>query len=93
MTTTLVRQNRQNILNRRDDFLPNENVDPWCGRRVQGCLPAALTGDERPGARLVVGDLFGSNLFNSLAGGAFIGFATGSGAVLLAHTCLPCRCR
>jgi cation:H+ antiporter len=37
-----------------------------------------IAAQRRGESDLVVGNLFGSNLFNSLAGGAVIGFATGT---------------
>ena len=40
-------------------------------------LVTTVQAQRRGEADLVVGNLFGSNLFNSLAGGAFIGFASG----------------
>ena len=40
-------------------------------------LATTIAAQRRGEADLVVGNLFGSNLFNSLAGGAVIGFATG----------------
>jgi cation:H+ antiporter len=43
-------------------------------------LVTAVVAQRRGQSDLVVGNLFGSNLFNSLAGGAVIGFATPAGA-------------
>ncbi len=40
-------------------------------------LVTTIQAQRRGETDLVVGNLFGSNLFNSLAGGAFIGFAAG----------------
>jgi cation:H+ antiporter len=40
-------------------------------------LMTAVAAQRRGEADLVVGNLFGSNLFNSLAGGAIVGFANG----------------
>jgi len=40
-------------------------------------LVTALAAQRRGEADLVIGNLFGSNLFNSLAGGAVVGFANG----------------
>ncbi|MDI1463483.1 calcium/sodium antiporter [Catellatospora sp. KI3] len=41
-------------------------------------LVTTIQAQRRGETDLVVGNLFGSNLFNSLAGGAFIGFAAGT---------------
>lgn len=41
-------------------------------------LVTTIAAQRRGESDLVVGNLFGSNLFNSLAGGAVIGFATGT---------------
>lgn len=41
-------------------------------------LVTTIQAQRRGETDLVVGNLFGSNLFNSLAGGAFIGFAAGA---------------
>ncbi len=41
-------------------------------------LVTTIQAQRRSETDLVVGNLFGSNLFNSLAGGAFIGFAAGT---------------
>ena len=41
-------------------------------------LVTTIAAQRRGESDLVVGNLFGSNLFNSLAGGAVIGFAAGS---------------
>ena len=43
-------------------------------------LVTTIASQRRGEADSVVGNLFGSNLFNSLAGGAVIGFATGTAA-------------
>ncbi len=43
-------------------------------------LVTTIAAQRRGESDLVVGNLFGSNLFNSLAGGAVIGFATGTNA-------------
>jgi cation:H+ antiporter len=43
-------------------------------------LVTTIAAQRRGESDLVVGNLFGSNLFNSLAGGAVIGFATGTAA-------------
>jgi cation:H+ antiporter len=43
-------------------------------------LVTTIAAQRRGESDLVVGNLFGSNLFNSLAGGAVIGFATGTTA-------------
>jgi cation:H+ antiporter len=42
-------------------------------------LVTAVQAQRRGESDLVVGNLFGSNLFNSLAGGAVVGFAMGTG--------------
>jgi len=42
-------------------------------------LVTTVQAQRRRESELVVGNLFGSNLFNSLAGGAVIGFASGAG--------------
>lgn len=42
-------------------------------------LSTTIQAQRRGGTDLVIGNLFGSNLFNSLAGGAVIGFARGAG--------------
>ena len=45
-------------------------------------LVTTVASQRRGESGLVVGNLFGSNLFNSLAGGAVVGFAGGSDHVL-----------
>ncbi|GAA1408750.1 calcium/sodium antiporter [Catellatospora coxensis] len=51
-------------------------------------LVTTIQAQRRGETDLVVGNLFGSNLFNSLAGGAFIGFAAGSDNVAHASVVL-----
>lgn len=43
-------------------------------------LVTTVQAQRRGESELVVGNLFGSNLFNSLAGGAVVGFAAGAGS-------------